>query len=150
MSERLDHDRLFKELIETFFKEFIQLFFPKVYEYLEFDQVRFLSEELFTDVTEGDKFRLDLVVEMKWKGEPSLIIVHVEPQSYYQDTFNERMFIYFSRLYQKYRRKILPIAIFSYDEKRDEPTTFQIDFPFFTPLDFRYLTVELNKENWRN
>ncbi|UCZ54949.1 transposase [Bacillus shivajii] len=147
--DRLDHDRLFKELIETFFEEFILLFFQDVYEHLDFSEVRFLSEELFTDVTEGDKFRLDLVVEVKLKGEPGLIIVHVEPQSYEQEAFNERMFIYFSRLYQKYRRKILPIAIFSYNHQRDEPNTFQINFPFFQPLDFHYLTVELKKQPWR-
>ncbi|PIB48381.1 transposase, partial [Pseudomonas sp. 2822-15] len=89
----VDHDRLFKELIETFFEEFIILFFPEAYEYLDFSNVKFLSEELFTDVTEGEKFRLDLVVELELKGEPGLIIIHVEPQSYQQQNFNERMFI---------------------------------------------------------
>ncbi|MFA9560127.1 Rpn family recombination-promoting nuclease/putative transposase [Evansella sp. AB-rgal1] len=149
MSSRLDHDRLFKELIETFFEEFIHLFFPNVYEHLDFQTLRFLSEELFTDVTEGEKFRLDLVVETKVKDEPGLVIVHVEPQSYKQDNFNERMFIYFSRLYQKYRRKIVPIAIFSYNNPRNEPDSFQIDFPFLKPLDFQFLIIELKKQNWR-
>ncbi|MFA5384926.1 MAG: hypothetical protein WC364_09745 [Eubacteriales bacterium] len=47
------------------------------------------------------------------KEEPGLILVHVEPQAYVQKDFNERMFIYFSRLYEKHRRKILPIAVFT-------------------------------------
>jgi len=38
-------------------------------------------------------------VETRLKEEPGLILVHVEPQSYVQQNFNERMFIYYSRLY---------------------------------------------------
>ena len=30
--QRIDHDRLFKELLSTFFEEFLLLFFPHVYE----------------------------------------------------------------------------------------------------------------------
>jgi hypothetical protein len=72
----------------------------------------FLSEELFTDVTVGEKRRIDILVETKLKGEIGLIIVHVEPQAYPQRDFAEWMFVYFSRLYEKYRRRILPIAVY--------------------------------------
>ncbi|BBW95171.1 Rpn family recombination-promoting nuclease/putative transposase [Geobacillus icigianus] len=146
---RIDHDRLFKELLSTFFEEFLLLFFPDVYEHIDVRHLSFLSEELFTDVTAGEKHRVDLLVETKMKGEEGLIIVHVEHQSYAQQTFPERMFLYFSRLFQKYRRRIVPIAIFSYDESRDEPSSWRIQFPFLTVLDFRYLTVELRKLPWR-
>lgn len=63
-----DHDRLFKELIQTFFEEFMLLFFPEAYEYIEFSQVTFLSEEVFTDVTVGEKKIVDLLIETKLKG----------------------------------------------------------------------------------
>lgn len=42
----VDHDRLFKELIQTFFEEFILLFFPNMYEHIDFRHLSFLSEEL--------------------------------------------------------------------------------------------------------
>ncbi|MES0855383.1 Rpn family recombination-promoting nuclease/putative transposase [Geobacillus sp. G4] len=146
---RIDHDRLFKELLSTFFEEFLLLFFPNVYEHIDVRHLSFLTEELFTDVTAGEKHRVDLLVETKMKGEEGLIIVHVEHQSYAQRTFPERMFLYFSRLFQKYRRRIVPIAIFSYDEHHDEPSSLVVQFPFLTVLDFRYLTVELRKLPWR-
>lgn len=126
------------------------LFFPEAYEYIEFSQVTFLSEEVFTDVTVGEKKIVDLLVETKLKGEKGLIIVHVEPQSYKQAMFNERMFIYFSRLYEKYRRRILPIAIFSHDQAKDEASQFQLGFPFLEILIFNYFTVELRKKQWRD
>ncbi|UPT60377.1 transposase [Geobacillus thermoleovorans] len=146
---RIDHDRLFKELLSTFFEEFLLLFFPNVYEHIDVHHLSFLTEELFTDVTAGEKHRVDLLVETKMKGKEGLIIVHVEHQSYAQQTFPERMFLYFSRLFQKYRRRILPIAIFSYDEHHDEPSSLVVQFPFLTVLDFRFLTVELRKLPWR-
>ncbi|SFA59158.1 conserved hypothetical protein (putative transposase or invertase) [Anoxybacillus pushchinoensis] len=146
----VDHDRLFKELITTFFEEFLLLFFPHVHEHIDFQHVSFLSEELFTDVTAGEKYRVDLLVETKLKGEDSLIIVHIENQSYVQPSFPERMFIYFSRLFEKYRKQMLPIAVFSYDYLRNEPSSFTLQFPFFDVLQFRFLTVELRKQNWRD
>ncbi|BBW98424.1 hypothetical protein GsuE55_32570 [Geobacillus subterraneus] len=98
MSEtRIDHDRLFKELLSTFFEEFVLLFFPRVYEHVDFNHLSFLSEEVLTDVTAGEKHRVDLLIETKLKGEDGLIIVHIEHQSYIQPAFSERMFIYFSR-----------------------------------------------------
>ncbi|EMI10193.1 Rpn family recombination-promoting nuclease/putative transposase [Anoxybacillus gonensis] len=146
----IDHDRLFKELITTFFEEFLLLFFPHVHEHIDFQHVSFLSEELFTDVTAGEKYRVDLLVQTKLKGEDSLIIVHIENQSYVQPSFPERMFIYFSRLFEKYRKRMLPIAVFSYDSLRHEPSSFTLQFPFFDVLQFRFLTVELRKQNWRD
>ncbi|OUM86192.1 Rpn family recombination-promoting nuclease/putative transposase [Parageobacillus thermoglucosidasius] len=146
----VDHDRLFKELIQAFFEEFILLFFPNMYEHIDFCHLSFLSEELFTDVTAGEKYRVDLLVETKLKGEDGLIIVHIENQSYVQPSFPERMFIYFSRLFEKYRTNIVPIAVFSYDAIRDEPSSFTLPLPFGNILHFRFFPVELRKQNWRN
>jgi len=78
-----------------------------------------------------------------------LILVHIEPQSYVQKDFNERMFIYFSRLYEKHRRKILPIAVFSYDQVRDEPDTYMQRFTFLDVLRFHFYKLELKKLSWR-
>ena len=51
----VDHDRLFKELISTFFLEFIDLFFPEVRDYIEAGSLDFLDKEIFTDVTSGER-----------------------------------------------------------------------------------------------
>lgn len=40
----IDHDRLFKELITTFFVEFLELFFPPVLTYLEQETLEFLNK----------------------------------------------------------------------------------------------------------
>lgn len=127
----------------------ILLFFPEVHEDIAFHDFHFLQEEVVTDVTEGEKYRIDLLVETRLKGEDGLIVIHVESQAQYQSAFNQRMFVYFSRLYEKYRRKILPIAIFSHDAVRAEPNHFLMNFPFMQVLDFRYLPIQLKNVNFR-
>src|SRR3989442_1042299 len=64
-----DHDRLFKELLTTFFVEFVDLFLPDVSEYLEHDSLEFLDKELFTDVTSGERHEADVVVRARFRGE---------------------------------------------------------------------------------
>ena len=59
------------------------------------------------------------------------------------------MFIYFSRLYEKHRSKILPIAVFSYDQVRDEPDTYMQRFTFLDVLRFHFYKLELKKLSWR-
>ena len=56
----IDHDRLFKELLTTFFVEFLELFLPEVLAYLERDSIQFLDKEVFTDVTVGERYEADL------------------------------------------------------------------------------------------
>ena len=106
-----DHDRLFKELISTFFLEFLELFFPAVLNYLDRNSITFLDKEIFTDVTEGDRHESDLIAQVNFRDQPSCFLIHLEAQSSAQIHFNRRMFIYFSRLEEKYALPIYPIVI---------------------------------------
>ena len=58
----IDHDQLFKKLLENFFPEFIELFFPDIVSYWERDRIEFLPQEVFTDVTIEKKKIIDLAV----------------------------------------------------------------------------------------
>ncbi len=64
----IDHGRLFKELLSTFFWEFVELFLPKVAVYLERDSIFFLNQEVFTDVTSGERREVDLLAQVKFRG----------------------------------------------------------------------------------
>ena len=147
----IDHDRLFKELIQTFFWEFIELFLPEILEYVEKDTLTFLPEEIFTDVTAGDKRKIDLLAQVKWQGQDSYFLIHLENQAYNQKEFERRMFHYFARLDAKYLLPIFPIVIFSYDEpKRPEKNQYTVNFPNRKILEFNYVAIQLNNLKWRN
>jgi len=128
----------------------MELFFEEVHKAIDFNHVIFLSEELFTDVVVGDVHKVDVLIETKLKDKNALIIVHFEAQAQFQELFAERMFIYFSRLYAKYRKPIIPIVVFSYDEEKEEPNCFVMKLPFIEVLRFQFFTLELRKKNWRD
>jgi hypothetical protein len=74
----IDHDRLFKELLSTFFSEFIELFLPDVANYIERDSISFLNQEIFTDITSGERREVDLLVQVRFRGQDTCFLIHVE------------------------------------------------------------------------
>ncbi|MBE9014090.1 flagellar assembly protein H, partial [Pseudanabaenaceae cyanobacterium LEGE 13415] len=65
----IDHDRLFKELLSTFFLEFLDLFLPEIAATLDRTSVRFMPQEYFADLTTGEDKIIDLLVEVRQAGE---------------------------------------------------------------------------------
>ena len=147
----MDHDRLFKELLTTFFVEFVELFLPESIQYLDRDSVEFLDKEVFTDVTEGERHEVDLVVRARFWGQSSFFLIHVETQAQSQAQFAQRMFAYFARLHGKYRLAVYPVALFSYDQpQRAEPDEYRVEFPDLEVLAFRFRVVQLNRLDWHD
>lgn len=147
----IDHDRLFKELLTTFFVEFLELFFPEVVAYLETDSLEFLDKEVFTDVTSGERYEADIIVKARFHGLETFFLIHVENQAQYQANFNERMFRYFARLSEKYGLPVYPIAVLSFNSPRTvQPKVYQVAFPNKVVLQFDYDVIQLNRLNWRD
>lgn len=146
------HDEAFKKLLQTFFAEFIALFFPELDALLDHAHAKLLMQELLVDIVGKEGRNLDLLVETKYKAADAFILVHMEPQSYKQNDFRERMFIYFARLFELYRKKypvIIPIAIFTSDDAADEPDTLCLSVPDREILKFHFYKVELKRLDWR-
>ncbi len=150
----IDHDRLFKELLRTFFVEFVELFLPQVYAYLEPDGLVFLDKEIFTDVVAGERHTADLVVKARFRGQMSCFLIHTEPQAsrrHRRGKFGVRMFDYFARLTALHRLPVYPVALLSYDFPRDlEPDVWRVEFPDKVVLEFRYTVIQLNRLPWRD
>ncbi|RKQ12320.1 transposase [Oceanobacillus bengalensis] len=143
-----DHDHLSKALIKTFLHEFTEAFFPQINQQLDFSTVKFLEQEVYTDLLVGKKRIIDILAEVKLKENDQLTLLHIEPQSTYQREFHERMFTYYSHLYLKHRIPIIPIAVFTYNNKADVPKSFTMEAPDKVS-EFNYLQLHLIKLNWR-
>ncbi|YAF94399.1 MAG: Rpn family recombination-promoting nuclease/putative transposase [Nodularia sp. CChRGM 3473] len=147
----IDHDRLFKELISTFFVEFLELFLPEVASQIEKDSIQFLPQEVFNDVTSGEKKEIDLLAKVRYQQQDTYFLIHVENQSYSQSEFAKRIFKYFARLHEKYDLPIYPVVIFSFDEpKRPEPNNYRVSFSDLNVLDFNFKAIQLNQLSWRD
>jgi hypothetical protein len=122
------HDELFKKLMDAFFIEFVELFFPQVSRLIDKSHIKFLAQEVITDVLDMEKHLVDVIVETKLADEEGLVLIHVEGQAQRLPDYNRKMFKYFARLYEKHQRKILPIVVYSHDAKLDEDDNFKMEF----------------------
>jgi hypothetical protein len=158
MTSPIDHDQLFKQLLETFFVDFIELFAPALPQYLQLSELTFLPQQYFTDLVDGDRKAIDILVQVPVKpnqikeGQANhTILVHIENQAASKADFNQRMFCYFAELYREYRLPIYPIALFSFDKpKRPEPNQLRINLPDLEVLTFNFQSIQLNQLNWRD
>lgn len=147
----MDHDRLFKELLTTFFTDFVDLFLPDVGQYMDRASLEFLDKELFTDVTAGERHEADVVVKARFQGQDAFFLVHVENQASAREAFAKRMFRYFARLHEKHDLPVYPVALFSYDTPhRPEPDRYEVRFPGRSVLRFEFAVIQLNRLNWRD
>ncbi len=146
----IDHDALFKSLIGEFFLEFLQLFFPEMAAEIDPTSITEKEQELMTDLQEGRTKRIDLIRQVQLKEEPTLVLILVEPQSYNDKQFGERLFRYCTRLYDKYRLPIFPVAVLSNNSpKAAAPNSFKVEFRHFTAMTLNYLTIQLNRLDWQ-
>ena len=105
------HDQRFKEFLHVFLQEFLKLFYPHVEEQLDFKKVEFLDKEVFTDRHDGSRREADVVAKLHTrKGQPELVLIHVEVQARTEADVNERMFEYYTLLRSRYRLPIFPIV----------------------------------------
>jgi hypothetical protein len=148
---RMDHDRLFKQLLTLFFAEFVELFLPEVSAYLARETIEFMDKEIFTDLAAGERHEVDLLVKARFNESDAFFLIHVENLASAQEAFAKRMFRYFARLHENYDLPIYPVALLSYDSPlRPEPDQYQIRFPDRMVLDFSFRVIQLNRLNWRD
>jgi predicted transposase YdaD len=112
-------DILWKAIIEEVFEDFLMFIYPGAREIIDFSkEVQFLDKEmdqLFPP--EGNHYTpkvVDKLVKLYTRnGAEELVLVHLEVQGQYNESFNERMFSYYSRIFDKYRKPITAFVIFT-------------------------------------
>ncbi len=143
-------DELWKETIEKLFPQFIEFFHKELYDDLNFRKgYVFLDKEFQSIVSKSDhgKGYVDKLVKVYLKnGEDRWILIHIEVQGYKDVEFSERMFRYFYRIYDKYKRKILAIAILTDSSKNYHPSEFVYNF-YDTRLNYSYRTYKVVEQS---
>jgi hypothetical protein len=144
---RIDHDQIFKKLIQAFFREFIELFCPGEASWIDFSRVAFLLDEYFTDIPLGDRRLLDCVARVSLRdGDEKYVLVHVEFEaSRKEPDFARRFFRCFCQLFLRYDTEIVPVAVFSDDAiwKVPVPDHYEVRLPTKTVLRFDYYLIKL-------
>ena len=113
------------------------------------NQAEFLDKELEQVVRDAElgRRRVDKLVRVTLRdGEAGLVLVHVEIQSQREAAFNERMYIYNYRLFDRYHRPVASLAVLGDDQTGWRPDGYEYEllgcrvglrFPVVKLLDYR-------------
>ncbi len=154
-----DYDSPWKEILERYFQEFLEFFFPVVYAGIDWSKpYEFLDKELqqiVRDAEQGRRLVDKLVKVYTTEGEEAWVVVHVEVQGQHETDFAKRMFVYYYRLFDRYNRRVVSLAVFADDSKTWRPKRFtselwgckaQFSFPTVKLMDYATREVELESE----
>jgi len=144
-----DYDSPWKEALEHFFPAFLQFFFPRVHELVDWERgYESLDKELQQVVREAavGKRLADKLFQVWLKdGQEAWVLVHIEVQSQPEEEFAERMYVYNYRLYDRYRRPVISLAVLGDEDAAWRPDQFGyelggcrvgIEFPVVKLLDY--------------
>ena len=146
ISEKELPDALWKAIVTEMLPDFIGFFIPELYEVIDFNRgFEFLEQELEKIIKKTKKHRkyTDKLVKVYLKdGKEQWILIHIELQGYNDEYFGERMFTMFYRIYDKFQRKIVALAIFTDGEEGYMPDRYDYDY-FRTKLHYEYFSYKI-------
>ncbi len=141
-----DYDTPWKEILENYFQEFLAFFFPYAAESIDWDKGYIFLDKEFQKITkeakQGRKYADKLVQVWKKDGSETWILIHVEIQGQYEIDFAERMFVYYYRIFDKFRRKIASFAVLGDENPNWRPKSFHSQL-WNCELSFKFDTVKL-------
>ena len=139
-------DSLWKDTVERYFSDFICFFFPQAYEEIDWSQgYEFLDEELqqvVRDAEWGWRFVDKLVKIWRTGTQEEWLLVHVEVQSQEESNFAERMFVYLYRIYDRFRRTVVSLAVLGDTRATWRPNQFSYSL-WGSEVSFRLAIVKL-------
>ncbi len=150
ISEKELPDALWKAIVTEMLPDFIGFFIPELYEVIDFNRgFEFLEQELEKIIKKTKKNRkyTDKLVKVYLKdGKEQWILIHIELQGYHDEYFGERMFTMFYRIFDKFQRKTVALAIFTDGEEGYKPDRYDYDY-FQTKLYYEYFSYKILEQN---
>ena len=151
-----DYDSPWKTLLERYFPDFMAWFFPAIAADIDWARGHvFLDKELqriTRRAKEKRRYADKLVKVWRRDGAETWVLVHVEIQSGYEAEFAERMFVYYYRLFDRYRLPLASLAVLADDRPQWRPDKYQrtlwaceiaLRFPVVKLLDYQPHLAEL-------
>ena len=144
-----DYDSPWKEIIEQYFPEFMRFFFPQAYAEIDWSRPHvFLDKELQKIMREAEtgSRRVDKLVKVFLKdGRETWLLLHIEVQGQWDGDFEERIYIYHYRIFDRYQKQVVSLAILTDDNPNWRPGQYgydrwgcrlSLDFPIIKLLDY--------------
>jgi len=152
----MEHDSPWKEVVEELFEYFLAFFFPQVHRAIDFSKgYQFLKDELRKIIRgskTGKRYADQLIRVYLHDGAEQWLLIHIEIQGYKQQTFPERMYIYNYRIFDKFRKDVVSLALVTDDSPEFRPDEYRrsllgceviFRYPMVKILDYRDHWAEL-------
>ena len=152
----MEQDSPWKEVLEELFEEFLEFYFPEVHRDLDFGQgYEFLDKELeqiLVASETGGRVVDKLVKVFLREGGERWLLIHLEIQSYAQEKFPERMFVYNYRIFDGLQKEVASLAFLTDNDPSFRPSSYQRSrwgfgvrcwFPAIKLIDYRARWAEL-------
>jgi len=151
-----DYDSPWKEALAKYLPDAFALFFPDVATQIDWSRpYQSLDKELQQVVRDADLGRrlADTLVQV-WRrdGSDAWVLIHIEVQGQPDRDFPQRMFVYYYRIFDRYQRPIMSVAILGDEQPDWRPARFvqelwgcveELRFPVVKLLDWRGRDDEL-------
>ncbi|MBI3469088.1 MAG: hypothetical protein HY000_39290 [Planctomycetes bacterium] len=148
-SQRQQPDELdspWKEALEQFLAYFPAFFFPQIHEAIEWQRgYESLDKELqqiVRDARLGRRLADKLFKVWRKDGSEAWLLIHVEVQGRRERDFAERMFVYSYRVYDRYRRPVVSLAVLCDDQPQWRPDHFEYNV-WGCSVGIRFLVAKL-------
>jgi hypothetical protein len=141
-----DFDGAWKAALETYLPECLALLTPAIHAAIDWSRgLTFLDTELqqvTADAAVGPRAVDKLVKVWRHDGQETWVLIHIEAQHQRDDTFPRRMFIYATRLMDRFNLPVVSIAILGDDRPGWRPTGWQTEL-WGSRIDFQFVMVKL-------
>ena len=141
-----DLDTPWKEALDHFLRPFLAFFYPPIHADLDWQRgYESLDKELQQIAPEartGRRLADKLFKVWGQDGQEAWLLIHIEVQGRPDHEFAERMFIYSYRIYDRYRRPVVSLAVLGDDRPSWRPDHFELN-SWGSRIGIRFLPVKL-------
>jgi hypothetical protein len=124
----MDYDGPWKEAVEDLFEPFLLFFFQHIHNDIDFSRgYEFLDKELQSIIKSsetgrriGDKLAKVYLLD----GSEKWLLIHIEIQGYEEKEFPERMYVYNYRIFDKFQKEVISLALLTDDNPRFRPNEY--------------------------
>ncbi|MEH2162154.1 MAG: DUF4351 domain-containing protein [Nostoc sp.] len=144
--ERADNDSPWKEILEAYFPQAMQFFFPETAKIINWERPHEFLDKEFQQIAReaelGRRYADKLVKVWQIQGQEIWLLIHVEIQAKSEDIFPERMFSYNLRIFDRFAKPAISLAILCDTDPTWRPNQYSYNYPN-TRLNFEFGTVKL-------